>query len=80
MSIPVSIVVEQAVALAPICEVDVFVFSVDYVIKRKSALYKVADRVKLIDGSHDFHPDKLELTDITQFDFLDCSCIYFEAN
>ena len=40
MCIPRLVVVERAAAIAPICEVDIFICSVDDVVKRKSALYK----------------------------------------
>ena len=37
---PGLVVVEQAAAIAPVCEVDLASLIPDYVIKRKSALYK----------------------------------------
>ena len=40
MCIPGLVVVERAAAVAPVCEVDLVTLSPDYVIKRKSALYK----------------------------------------
>ena len=81
MCIPGLVVVERAVAVAPVCEVDFVFLSADYVLERKSTLNKVVDKVQLVDGLRDSPPDIIEpIVFIPQRYCFDWLCINFEAD